>query len=167
MSKEYLETLSKNIKFKKEFVGNDTYRLYLKKNDIELLEKELQRLEVIDNAEPSEALKCIEYIENKLDTLKREYKSHLNHRCDDLFIQKHIFTTIKQYILKAQTQENLLKIIKEKRVDMFILESVSCASVYNATLEKDFYKVDNYRFLTDEEFDSLKEMLNNEQIYKN
>ena len=37
----------KYIRYKKEYVGNDTYRLYIKKNELEFLEKSLQRLETL------------------------------------------------------------------------------------------------------------------------
>ena len=112
------------------------------------VDEALLRLEAIDNANPSEALEELEKFTDFYDT-----------RYNRVCINAH--DTIKQTLIKAQEQEKILSIIKEKRVDMFILESVSCASVYNATLEKDFYKVDNYRFLTDEDFDSLKEMILN------
>ena len=63
MTNDYLETLGKYIRYKKEYVGNDTYRLYIKKNEMEFLEKSLQRLEAIDNANPSEVLSAFRSVE--------------------------------------------------------------------------------------------------------
>ena len=86
-----------------------------KEECLEVIEKALLELKAIKEAEPSEALKCIDYIENKLGGLKVECERTKNHRCDDLFIQEHIFTTIKQYILKAQKLEKAIKCIENLR----------------------------------------------------
>ena len=104
MNKEYLESLKK---IKQEFNCDPEY--YGLGVDFEILESAIHRLEAIDNANPSEALECLEYIETKLAGLRCECERIKSHRCDDLFIQEHIFTTIKQALLKAQEQKQYLK----------------------------------------------------------
>lgn len=100
MTNEYLETLGKYIRYKKEYVGNDTYRLYIKKNEMEFLEKSLQCLESIDNANPSEALECLEKIENY------DEWSEFNSCLSQDFPKE--YTTIKQALLKAQEQKVMI-----------------------------------------------------------
>ena len=94
MSKEYLEAF-KNLK----------QELYYSPNQIpdidkwhETIEQALQRLESIDNANPSEALKCLEVIENALWD-------------DDFHYQRHskLLDTIEQALLKAQEPKQYLK----------------------------------------------------------
>lgn len=103
MSKEYLEALGKNIRYKKEYVGNDTYRLYIKKNEMEFLEKSLQCLESIDNASPSEALKELKEL-HELAYGNEE----TSWKIDEIRMSSHI----KQALLKAQEQEKVLEILK-------------------------------------------------------
>lgn len=80
-------------------------RAEILRDNIAEVEQALKRLESIDNANPSEALECLEYIENKLRGLRVECERIKNHRCDDVFIQEHTFDTIKQVLLKAQFLE--------------------------------------------------------------
>ena len=104
MSKEYLETLGKNIRYKKEYIGNDTYRLYIKKNEIELLENYLEQ-EQIKNAKPSEALDSLEEIISYYNEPQYElgggysYKNELLESCGEEV------NTVKQALLKAQEVE--------------------------------------------------------------
>ena len=77
-------------------------------NCFETISKALTELQAIKEAKPSEALECLEYIEQKLGGLKYECERTKNHRCDDLFIQEHIFTTIQQALLKAEKLEKEL-----------------------------------------------------------
>ena len=183
MSKEYLEAF-KNLK----------QELYYSPNQIpdidkwhEIIEQALERLESIENAEPSEAIKHMEFI---CKILKEK-------GIDVKWVFKEDYTTIKQALLKLQELANeneLLKafiadcekgdtplksalfrekkenaelkkkarafeIIKEKRIDI--------ESFYSSFIERDF----NYDFyssfygsygrdkLTKEEFNLLKEVL--------
>jgi len=119
MSKECLEALGENIRYKKEYIGNDTYRLYIKKNEIELLENYLTELEQIKNSNPSEALECVDYIKKKLEGLRYECERTNNHRCDDLFIQEHVFTVIEQALLKSQEQKKENARLKEILINGF------------------------------------------------
>lgn len=144
MSNEYLETLSKNIRYKKEYVGNDTYRLYIKKNDIEFLEKEIQRLEQIGNVNPSEALKGLKHIKKYYVPQPCSAKTY-----DYLEI-------IEQALLKAQEQEKVLSIIKEKNVDIKLLKlSTTWLDYYTRVKHKTGYDTE----LIEEEFDLLKRWL--------
>ena len=146
MNKEYLETLGKNIRYKKEYIGAGLYRLYIKRNDIELLEQSLQRLESIDNANPSEALEELGKYELKQDCL-----------VEDLTV----YDTIKQALLKAQENEKVLSIIKEKDVDIkFLRALINSDSKYTRKNALKIYNLclDNEQ-LTEEEFDLLKRWL--------
>jgi len=143
MSKEYLEALAKNIRYKKEYIGNDTYRLYIKKNEIELLENYLTELEQIKNSNPSQALECLEEMwELSCDSRKPEYG---------------LYGTIKNYILKSQEQEKVLDVIKKKKVNIDLLYASSSVEQYNdelVILYGMWFVKD--RQLTEEEFDLLK-----------
>jgi len=93
MSKEYIEAF-KNLK----------QELYYSPNQIpdidkwhETIEQALERLEAIDNAEPSEAL-------GELEVLKEMLDDFVKHKVID-----KAFTTIKQALLKAQEPKQYLK----------------------------------------------------------
>ena len=185
MNKEYLETLGKNIRYKKEYIGAGLYRLYIKRNDIELLEQSLQRLESIDNANPGEALEKLEELDNCLISdmsieiddydesnycMSYEYidlngEGLLFH--DDIkeekmidFIREKKISTIKQALLKAQEQEKVLEIIKEKNVWVARLKGLikkyndlDALRIYNANMPSIDYQ------LTQQEFELLKRWL--------
>ena len=100
MSKE-LEALNKIQHDFGQLKGQELVSCY------ETIFSALQRLESIDNAEPSEALEC-------LDKLFNEYKE----LCLDTGSNEHIYqecnltssyNTIKKYMLKAQEQKKYLK----------------------------------------------------------
>lgn len=102
--------------------------------------KELDRLEQIDNANPSEALECLEKLE--LLTCDFEwYKDNIN--------------TIKQALIKSQEQEKVLKIIKKKNVMIYALKVSKTVDDYNDLVSTD-------EQLTQEEFDLIKEVLSYE-----
>lgn len=150
-NKEYsLELLGNKIRYNKEYVAHDIYRLYIKKNEIELLEKYLTELQAIKNINPSEALKLFE-----------EFKGILLKNIVFLDTDLQRLNTIKQYILKAQEQEKVLKIIKEKYVH---IPQLLCA--FENQLEEanplEFYYNGQVGInvpmpLTQEEFNILKE----------
>lgn len=185
MSKE-LEVLGKNIRYKKEYIGNDTYRLYIKKNEIEFLEQALQRLEAIDNSKPSEALEELENIEADLTGLPKhvtEYDDGFDSYLEDIWDNVDI---IKQALLKTQEQEfnynnivlpffdelvkllgvndtdemldkikeqeKVLKIIFEKRVDMYMLFDLGFEEYNKWVLQR----YGTYYQLTQEDFEWLK-----------
>ena len=80
----------------------------------------LQRLEAIDNANPSEALK---YVNGKIADLEDDLQHYTmveKDKCKEFFIREDLkqFTNIQQALLKSQKQEKALEIIKKKRVDV-------------------------------------------------
>lgn len=90
----------------------------------------------------------------------------------DLFaaVQRDV-DTIKQALIKAQEQEKVLEIIKEKEVDVHLLKAcITCytdsLNAYNSEIKKLYSNHKDYQnkplsfyLLTQEEFDILKEAL--------
>lgn len=121
---------------------------YLHKYNVDLnskqeLEKALQRLEVIDNANPNEVLECFKRVWNDIN-------AHNNFRQDfeDL-------TIIENYILKAQEQEKVLNIIFEKKVNAQLFIARNYKDYTNYITREPQY-ISEVPF-TQEEFDLLKE----------
>ena len=167
MSKEYLEALERlycsgNLQL--DYVLNNKH-----KQDYEIIEKALQRLESIDNAKPSEALKCLEkandYLNNVYDykEIKEEVRNDINTIKQALLkaqedeeenkrLWNDITTISKQYtdlMLEYQEQEKVLEIIKKKEVRLWQLRVSTDLESYN-------YHCLEEEELTEEEFDLLK-----------
>ena len=124
----------------------ETTKLELLKGKQALLE-----LKQIKEANPSEALKCLE----EMAKYRIEYSEYLMPIKD---ISE--YKTIKQTLLKVQEQEKKLKaleIIKNKEVNVNIL--ISC--IIGAIEPLEFYneKVSTNLKLTQQEFELLKEVL--------
>ena len=119
---------------------------------LEEYQKMCNRLEAIDNANPSEALNGLEFICKILN----------EKRIDVKWLFKKDYNTIKNALLKAQKDRKALEIIKEKRVvcDLFWNDFVDNGFGYHYYLEKwyKFQSTDNKK-LTEEEFNLLKEVL--------
>ena len=131
MSKEYLEALNGLF----DLVHcQDSFEKAQKYFDI--IEEALNRLESIDNAEPSGALECLMY-------LKAEFRDYPS-----------AFNSIKNALLKAQKEHKALEIIKEKNVDIRWIEVCDTVKDYNKGRDEHL----NYE-LTKEEFNLLKEVL--------
>lgn len=165
---ENMVGLSKGNYDEKEFIKK-TYE-YLHKYNVDLesrreLEKALQRLEAIDNANPSEAMKCLHTI-----AFNTEFIAGMNFGNE--------LTTIEQALLEAQDLEkenakykNTLKNIKEKGLYNSNLNFVAICDSYNVYKRRMTEKwdteipwnnkeaLDLLKLLTREEFDSIKEML--------
>lgn len=110
-------------------------------HDYEIIKQALQRLEAIDNANPSEALEKLDKVNNYLNDVY-DYKEIKAERRKDI-------DSIKQALIKAQEQEKVLEIIKKKNVMVFLLKVSKSIDEYNFhTSEKDE--------LTQEEFELLK-----------
>ena len=119
------------------------------------IKQDLDRLEAIDNANPSKALECLE----EMAKYRIEYSEYLMPIKD---ISE--YKTIKQTLVKAQEQEKILKaleIIKKKRVacDLLTNSDVTDYKKYNSHCDKYDFIVP----LTEEEFKLLKGILNDEQ----
>ena len=125
---------------------------------IKIVKQALQRLESIDNAEPSEALKTLEVL-NKiisplLEPVLAEYKDDLGDK-----ITANYFA-LKQSLLKAEKELKALEIIKKKSVWVGRLKSLfrkynnnlDVLRFYNANMWVDYQ-------ITKEEFNLLKEVL--------
>jgi len=91
MNKEYLEAL--DWLEEKCYVENPQAEKF--EECCKIIRQFLHRLEAIDNAEPSEALECLEFICKILN----------EKRIDVKWLFKNDYTTIKQALLKAQEQE--------------------------------------------------------------
>lgn len=109
------------------------------------IEKELDRLEQIDNAKPSEALECLEKTQ---DTIQK-YCNEKGLLFTDAYNIGHWLLTIKQALLKAQELEKVLDIIKKKRVNVKQLLLCWKVEMYNSRCRKGYE-------LSKEEFDLLK-----------
>lgn len=119
MSKEYIQALERiktkiiietEIRVNKELcVANPYYNDYL------IVQQALQRLESIDNANPTEALKCLERIDNTLclNNIKGKLEFGIDTEehtdCDSVIGMTDDLETIKQALLKTQEQEKELE----------------------------------------------------------
>ena len=87
------------------------------------------------------------------------YDDPYTDREDNLTYEDDI-DTIKQVLLKAQEQKKALKIIKEKEVDVNLLNIRHSVETYNDDYYKIHYSYDVAGYLlTEEEFNLLKEVL--------
>lgn len=118
-------------------------------------QKMCNRLESIDNAEPSEALKCVDKILGYFG--KAQVETMTLSKCNVL--------TIKQALLKAQKEHKALEIIKEKNVNMFgfkrdikQLGNRFTYKYYQSNLGN-YHSGFDIQELTEEEFNLLKEVL--------
>ena len=128
--KESLEGMFNLIKSQSSFEEAQKY--------YDILDEAINRLEAIDNANPSEALEC-------LDKLLDGYSKGMAGRS--------YYDTIKQALLKAQEQEKVLSIMFTKTVSIFQLSCCKNVDEYN-----DLKFNDNEK-LTKDEFDLLKRWL--------
>ena len=111
---------------------------------------ELLKYKQIDNANPSEALRYLEDLKMTCGTkIKLDKAIGISRR----------YEYIKQTLLKAQEQDRVLDIIKEKKVDVSYLEKCDSVDEYNlyiSNYDNNYWKRHS---LTQDEFDLLKEML--------
>lgn len=112
MSKEYLEAL------------NDLFDLVTCQESFEkaqkyfdIIEEALKRLESIDNANPSEALECVE----RLDKMEfhRSIETYVSEIDSDISETQYLgntdeFYTIKQALLKAQKEHNSTNLLMQE-----------------------------------------------------
>lgn len=163
MSKELDSVELARIEFEKD-LEDDPNNEWLKRviKGLKMAEHSLQRLEKIDNAKPSEALECLERIDNTLclNNIKGKLEFGIDteehNDCDSVIGMTEDLETIKNHILKTQEQEKVLEIIKEKFVDIYLLKSINTLEEYNKNIGLRGIE------LTQEEFDTLKEWQNND-----
>jgi len=89
---ELIRLLIKGANEYEKETGNKNPTVYLSRNNLLVIEKSLHRLESIDNAEPSEALECLEELRSNLGVI---YNNTLDN--------------IEQALLKAETPKKYLK----------------------------------------------------------
>ena len=128
---------------------------FISKRYLKIILKELQRLEAIDNANPSEALKVLNCFLNEMTYCLEHPKEYAKGYEKEIFYKyKYTFeTTIKQALTTKSKKELAFEIIKEKKVDVLLL--TRCETVY----EYNYHKWSEVGELTQEEFDLLKEMV--------
>ena len=109
MSKEYLEALNKIQHDFGQLKGQELVSCY------ETIFNALNRLESIDNANPSEALECLERIDNTLclNNIKGKLDFGIDTEehtdCDSVIGMVEDLETIKEALLKAQEPKQYLK----------------------------------------------------------
>lgn len=113
----------------------------------EKIEKALQRLEAIDNANPSEALE--ETLRDIAYDLENDDNPFLRDRYYGLL-------DVKQALLKSQEQEKVLEIILEKNVDIGLLKRSENWLDYYTRFK---HRTGKNTELTEEEFELLKEII--------
>lgn len=153
MSKEYLEAFNR-IALHTEYDNNSAYDCLKFENDCKLVEQALQRLDQIENSNPSEALEDFKII--KFKTINAGYDYGYK-----------VWDKIEQALIKAQEQEKVLEIIKEKGYDDYLLEEFDIFEAYKKNMDK-FYanqlvidwndkkQLVELRIYNEEEFDLLK-----------
>ena len=108
----------------------------------------------IDNANPSEALKCVDKLEQVIEEITISNADLRNTLKASVSL-----AIIKQSLLKAQEQEKVLEILKNKKVDIWkFIDN----GIFNYSYD-DYYFCWNYyscEKLTQEEFDLLKRWQN-------
>lgn len=145
MSKELDEAWTTICHYNEEII-HDMGSEYVEnplKEEIDIVNNALLELKAIREANPSEALKRLEKNRNAIP-----------YAID--------YRTIKQALIKAQEQEKVLSIIKEKRinVDLFWKDFVDNRFDYNYYLEKWYkYQSTDKQKLTQKEFDLLMRWL--------
>lgn len=175
MSKEYLEAFNRI----EQEVDGCMYIYHIEENDINIVKKSLLELQAIKEANPSEALRCL----NKLDNSNYFFSKPTPE--DKVNEIANCFKIVKQALLKAQEQEEdiihykgtianlrrdnallkelnaeykkVLEIIFEKNVDILALKIYDNVEDYNENLIWDSQKD-----LTQEEFELLKRWFNRE-----
>lgn len=120
------------------------------KEEIDIVNNALLELKAIKEANPSEALTEIFNIIYNLDCGTTYEQDKKLDECRK---------TIKQALLKAQEQEKVLEIIKEKRVIVDLLIDNNLEDYNNKIIIIYGYALSTGRLLTQEEFDLLKRWL--------
>ena len=151
MSKEYLEALKIGIPKLKKLYEKSAKKM--SQNDIlgfdltfVYLDKALQRLEAIDNSNPSEALKCLDKLAKQIELDEDT----------DYWEIRNAHKTVEQALIKAQEQEKVLKIIFEKDVDIEYIKTCFYDEKGGLKEYNSWVGHDEDKELTQEEFDLLK-----------
>lgn len=146
MNKEYIKALERMgcATLEEDLSVRDIYE-----NEYDIVKNALQRLESIDNANPSEALECLERLEY-YHTRSVSDLGCKEHRLKDI-------STIKQALLKAEQDKKKAiawDIVISKNVDMLLIKKYDNVSDYNSAVW-----LSGREKLTEEEFKIIKEVL--------
>lgn len=124
------------------------------------IEKELKRLEAIDNTNPSEALNKLKENAEMFDEIAQENNHSYK---DDTVVEAFIYhsnnLSIEQALIKAQEQEKVLEIIKLKRVSIPVIFEFD---TYDDYWEWAYSNVIRLYLLSREEFNFLKKVFCND-----
>ena len=164
MSREYLEAFGR-ITLHTEYDNDSSYDCVSFEDDCKLVDNALQRLESIDNSRPSEALECLEKIDdmfylNKYRTTdggnKEEYEFYPRMTKE--------YDVIENFLLKAQEQEKeklLFKNIHNTKVKtplVAIFEGLSKEERFKFT-EHIYYHWEEMKEELEDKISSLKKEL--------
>ncbi len=152
-----MKKMSKELEEIKTLRGFNQVELNNDKNinkSLDVIEQALQELQAIKSAEPSEALDKFDYIGNDIkfayddDYVSYDYTDDVEY--------------IKNTLIKAQEQEKVLSIIKEKNVDIKFFKRCKTVEEYNDYCDE----FDGEKPLVQEEFDTLKRWQKIERVKK-
>lgn len=149
MSKELDSVELARIEFEKH-LEDDPNNEWLKRliKGLKMAEQSLQRLETIDNAKPSQALEELGQVIEEITIGNNDLRNTLK--------QSVFIAIIKQALIKAQENEKVLEIIKEKNVDVFRLK------ILDFNTFNQLQRSCKLPELTQEEFDLLKRYFGND-----
>ena len=149
-----LEALHRIANAKNHF-KYDTLELVDK--DFQIVQQELQRLEAIDNIKPNEVMKKLEMLSDCAEAMKEAPSSNwIEYASSETELDYKLwraYEDLKQYIIKSQEQEKVLKIVFEKSVDIDCIKQSNNVDEYNSNSE-------SFIALTEEDFDLLKRYCN-------
>jgi hypothetical protein len=144
---ELIRLLIKGANEYEKETGNKNPTVYLSRNNLLVIEKSLNRLESIDNAEPSEALELVGYLQDH----------HLN-----AIPYYDWLNDIEKYILKAQKEHKALEILKKLFRNP---DGYSMLALVNCEYPDTSFRIEStddswiHTKISKEEFDILKEVL--------
>jgi len=141
----------------KEFEALDNLALEVPigNRDIAILKSTLTELKAIKESKPSKAMETLTRMDNLYCAVCPQKKGGCN-ECE--YNQKS--NIVYQALLKAREQDKMLEIIKEKNVDIWLVNSCFTVEQYNFSIIK--IGNSNVFTLTPEEFDLLKRWVEND-----
>ena len=139
MSKELecLENLFSNV-------VSTTYNRESSLKDFNTIKQALLELQSIKEANPSEALECLDKLAKQIELDEDT----------DYWEIRNANNTVEQALLNAEKEHKVFEIIKEKEVNMQVFNQCEDVETYNKV-----YIKQKDRQLTQEEFSLLKEVL--------
>ena len=146
---ECLEALEKDIKDRIILAENRQLKLCA------VIQQAILELQSIKEAEPSEALKCLEHI--KKDDFNMLITTYPPQPAYNGITKGEMFDKIEQALLKARKEHKALEIIKEKGCDISWLKYCIKENLIVEAYNSGYHEYD--KKLTEEQFNLLKEVL--------